>query len=293
MLIKWFKYGSGDSTAAFNYLLNNRVEQGTSKVIRGSSFITKAITKSLKTKKKYKSGCLSFSETTITLKQQEYIMDLFEKILFPGIPKENRNSCWVLHTDKKRIELNFVIPRVELSSNKAFQPYYDKVDRKRFELFRDFINQKFHFTNPNDSKKEQSLNLGEVVKYKKVEHIKHLNEYLQNKVSKGELNNQSDVVEQLQKVGYTISRVGNDYISVKTKNSKAIRLKGPIYSRVWTKYKEDKKTPLNSLLNELNKEIKKSSTYNRMKYYDGLNIDEEDSSLKQAKCCTLTKRIPL
>jgi len=140
MIVKFFKYGSGDGKGAFNYLLNHRVEDGTSRVLRGNADLTLSIIQSLKTKRKYKSGCLSFEEKDISATLKEEIMDLFEETIFPGITEENRNIVWIEHTDKGRLELNFVIPRVELSTFKAFNPYYHKTgDKKRFSLFRDYI----------------------------------------------------------------------------------------------------------------------------------------------------------
>ena len=118
MIVKFFKYGSGDGKSAFNYLLNHRVQDGTSRVLRGNADLTLSIIQSLKTKRKYKSGCLSFEEKNISAKHKEEIMDLFEETIFPGITEENRNIVWIEHTDKGRLELNFVIPRVELSTLK-------------------------------------------------------------------------------------------------------------------------------------------------------------------------------
>ncbi|WP_434221106.1 hypothetical protein, partial [Klebsiella pneumoniae] len=33
---------------------------------------------------------------------------------------------WVEHRDKGRLELNFVIPNIELQSGKRLQPYFDR-----------------------------------------------------------------------------------------------------------------------------------------------------------------------
>lgn len=46
-----------------------------------------------------------------------------------GLDKEQYNICWIQHTDKNRLELNFFILNVELSTEKRLQPYYDKADR--------------------------------------------------------------------------------------------------------------------------------------------------------------------
>ena len=285
MIVKFFKHGSGDGKAAFNYLLNDRVEEGTSKILRGSADITKSIISSLKTKKKYKSGCLSFEEQDISIKKKNEIMDLFEKTIFPGMPSDNRNICWVEHTDKNRLELNFVIPRVELFTNKAFNPYYDRTDRNRMSAFRDYVNTKYKLSNPMDASKQQSLKLGDLVKYKRVEVIKHLDSYIQKLVKKGILKNQSDVVNELKNIGYTISRVSSEYISIKTDTSKPIRLKGKFYSSTW----ENEPIPAQNskeLFNKLNQYIKKASAYNIAKYYCNLKIDSKTIVKKYSNVAT-------
>ncbi|WP_213085254.1 relaxase/mobilization nuclease domain-containing protein, partial [Neisseria gonorrhoeae] len=38
--------------------------------------------------------------------------------------KDQYNCLWVEHRDKGRLELNFVIPNIELLSGKRLQPYY-------------------------------------------------------------------------------------------------------------------------------------------------------------------------
>ena len=39
--------------------------------------------------------------------------------------KNQYSILWVEHQDKGRLELNFVIPNMELQSGKRLQPYYD------------------------------------------------------------------------------------------------------------------------------------------------------------------------
>jgi hypothetical protein len=58
-------------------------------------------------------------------------------MFFPGLDKDQYQILWVQHQDKvnqtqeTRLELNFVIPNVELSTGKRLQPFYAPVDLDR------------------------------------------------------------------------------------------------------------------------------------------------------------------
>ncbi|MGK3325838.1 hypothetical protein ACSLPB_29600, partial [Escherichia coli] len=41
----------------------------------------------------------------------------------PGLEKNQYSILWVEHQDKGRLELNFVIPNMELQTGKRLQPY--------------------------------------------------------------------------------------------------------------------------------------------------------------------------
>lgn len=290
MLVKFFKYGSGNGKSAFNYLLNHRVQEGTSRVLRGHSGLTLSIIQSLQTKKKYKSGCLSFEEKNIPEKIKEKIMDLFEETIFPGIPKENRNIVWIEHTDKNRLELNFVIPRVELATFKAFNPYFHRVDKHRFNTFRDYINTVYKLSNPMDPQKTQTLQLKEMLKYSKNEHVKRLDAYLLSLIQSKSIQNRDELISELKALGYEIPRMGKDYISIKTKNSKAIRLKGKYYKENWEDNEKMQTNTKQALQKKLKKDIEKASIYNRKIFYKQDNL-EDDLILKRREKGLLKKKI--
>ena len=280
MLVKFFKYGSGDGKSAFNYLLNHRVKDGTSRVLRGNADLTLSIIQSLSTKKKYKSGCLSFEEENISAKHKNEIMDLFEDTIFPGISRDNRNIVWVEHTDKNRLELNFVIPRVELSSFKAFNPYYHKVDKRRFSLFRDYVNLNYKFSNPMDSAKEQTLQLGDISKYSKNEQAKRLDAYLLPLIERDIIKNRDELIYELKSLGYEITRKGNDYISIKSKGSKAIRLKGKYYKEDWSEKPNAHLANSKTIFKSLQEAIKSAKNYNQKLFY-GITQGIEKKSVKK------------
>jgi hypothetical protein len=267
MLIKFFKYGEGDGTSAFNYLLNHREQEGTASVLRGSKDFTLSTIKSLTSKKRYKAGCLSFEEENLSQTDKEEIMDLFEEVIFPGMNQEDRNVCWVEHTDKGRLELNFVIPRVFLKTGKAFNPYYHKKDRQRFSAFRDYINLKYGLSNPMDATKQQVLKLSTFLEYNKKQKIEKLNEYLVGLIESNVIHHREGVIQELKALGFEITRQGSDYLSIKEPNgAKAIKLKGKYYHSDWT-IKEKEEIPLKHSFNLLKEQIKLAADYVKQHFY--------------------------
>jgi hypothetical protein len=67
-------------------------------------------------------------------------MDSFEACLFAGLDLDQYNCLWVEHRDKGRLELNFVIPNIELTTGKRLQPYYHSADTKRVDAWRTIQN---------------------------------------------------------------------------------------------------------------------------------------------------------
>ncbi|MBW6086045.1 relaxase/mobilization nuclease domain-containing protein [Escherichia coli] len=65
------------------------------------------------------------------------VMASFERVLMPGLEKNQYSILWVEHRDKGRLELNFVIPNMELQTGKRLQPYYDRADRPRIDALAD------------------------------------------------------------------------------------------------------------------------------------------------------------
>ncbi|WP_208357814.1 relaxase/mobilization nuclease domain-containing protein [Helicobacter pylori] len=240
MLVKFWgiNQGGGDGDGSVNYLLNERVEQGTAKVLKGDANLTKSLLLSLTQKHKACVGCLSFEESNIDESLKYELMESFENALLTQEMQNRYNILWVEHTDKGRLELNFVIPKIDLERQKAFNPYYHKVDLKRIDTWQNVVNLKYTFTNPKDLKKQQISNYhntktpqGKAI----FKNYKELDNYLYNAVTQGFLNSRAEIIELLQASNYEITRQGKDYISVKLPNQqKAKRLKGIIYDERFT-----------------------------------------------------------
>ncbi|WP_181164797.1 relaxase/mobilization nuclease domain-containing protein [Enterovibrio norvegicus] len=112
-------------------------------------------------KHKYISGVLSYSfQDTAKLEANPHIEDEFRELTelfaFAGIEEKDRLIYWVRHTDKDRVENHFVIPRVCLTTSRAFNPFPPKSEYV-FNAFRDFINLKYDLDDPSTPKQEHLI----------------------------------------------------------------------------------------------------------------------------------------
>ncbi len=234
MLVKFWgtNQGGGDGDGSVNYLLNERVKQGTAKVLKGDANLTKSLLLSLTQKHKACVGCLSFEESNIDESLKYELMESFENALLTQEMQGRYNILWVEHTDKGRLELNFVIPKIELGRQKAFNPYYHKVDLKRIDTWKDCINLKHNFTNPKDLEKQHNIQQHQTKNPQNKELLKtyeKLDKLIQDNLGKL-FNSRADIINFLKANQCEVTRQGKDYISVKLPNEpKAKRLKGFYY----------------------------------------------------------------
>lgn len=232
MVVKFFKVkqGGGDGTGSIKYLLDSRVSKGTARILQGDKKLTQDIILSLNKQAKACVGCLSFEEENLPEAQKYEIMRDFENMLMPEM-QGRYNILWVEHTDKGRLELNFVIPKVDLVSGRAFNPYYHKIDVKRKDLWTDLVNLENQFSDPKDPMKARRVQdpLAKTGIFKDVE---RLDIFMHELVAEGAIDSRDKLIEVLKNSGVEVTRQGDDYISVKLENQKkAIRLKGGIYER--------------------------------------------------------------
>ncbi len=234
MLVKFWgiNQGGGDGDGSVNYLLNERVEQGTAKVLKGDANLTKSLLLSLTQKHKACVGCLSFEEPNINESLKYELMESFENALLTQEMQGRYNILWVEHTDKGRLELNFVIPRVDLITQKAFTPYYHSADITRIDLWKDCINLKHNFTNPKNIEKQHNIQQHQTKNPKNKELLatyEKLDKLIQDNLGKL-FNSRADIINFLKDNQCEVTRQGKDYIRVKLPNEpKAKRLKGFYY----------------------------------------------------------------
>ncbi|MCQ2720625.1 relaxase/mobilization nuclease domain-containing protein [Helicobacter pylori] len=234
MLVKFWgiNQGGGDGDGSINYLLNERVKQGTAKVLKGDANLTKSLLLSLTQKHKACVGCLSFEEPNINESLKYELMESFENALLTQEMQGRYNILWVEHTDKGRLELNFVIPRIDLITQKAFTPYYHSADITRIDIWKDYTNLKHVFTNPKDLEKQHNMQCHNTKTPQGKELLatyEKLDKLIQDNLEKL-FNSRDDIINFLKDNQCEVTRQGKDYISVKLPNEpKAKRLKGFYY----------------------------------------------------------------
>jgi len=285
MIVKFFKGGRTlkGAKSAVGYLLNKRVEEGTAKVIKGDPNLTLKIISQIKNKWKFSSGVISFEEK-INSSLLPQIIEEFEKVFFAGMDKDQYNILWVEHKDKGRTELHFIIPRIELRTWKAFNPYLHKKDLKKKDLFQDYINKKYNLKSPKQV--ERYATKAEIKWSNKNNELKkQINTYIEEAIGKGLVEDREDIVNLLTDAGFEITRKGKNYISVKLPDmQKAIRLKGAIYEENFSirraveeerrRNKEYVSRELEEIRRELEERISKDAKYNERRYQV---ISEQDN----------------
>ncbi|MGP1533412.1 MAG: hypothetical protein ACTTJF_05070 [Campylobacter sp.] len=160
MLVKFLPTYTGGGLGSINYLLNERMAAGTARVIKGDENLTRAIIKGIDFTQKTCFGVLSFEEKHDFLdgEQKLKIIKDFERALLGDYMLDRVNVLWVEHSDKNgRLELNFLIPKIDLASGKSFNPYFDKYDQSRIDIFKRIINGEYDLSSPDDPAREQTI----------------------------------------------------------------------------------------------------------------------------------------
>jgi hypothetical protein len=142
MIVDFFRHGSGLSKGCLDYLLV-KIESVNMHLLSGDVELTAQLIDSSPFAKKYTSGCLSFYEHDLSDQDKQQIMQNFEQCLFLVLIKisikfygYSTKTKVNQDTGETRLELNFVIPNVELSTGKRLQPFYAPVDLDRVDLFK-------------------------------------------------------------------------------------------------------------------------------------------------------------
>ena len=238
MLVKFFENEKGGGVGSVYYLLNDRVQEGTARLLRGDKWLTLSLINAIEFKHKVTFGSLNFTEKNLPDKIKTEIMDRFEKMLLAGLERDkNYNILWVEHTDKENLELNFVIPKIELQSLKSLQPYYHKADLSRVDTFKEIINLEYDLSDPNDPARGSRIS-GSRKKKELFKSIQELDEIVQGQVLNGRLNSRDEIIAYLRENGVGVPKVSQEYISVKLPEAKSNkRLKGAVYNERFTSIK--------------------------------------------------------
>lgn len=241
MIVDFFRHGSGLSKGCLDYLLGEDREREHAQVLSGDVALTAQLIDSSPFAKKYTSGCLSFYEHDLSDQDKQQIMQNFEQCLFPGLDKDQYQILWVQHQDKinqdtgeTRLELNFVIPNVELSTGKRLQPFYAPVDLDRVDLFKQITNTEHSLYDPDDPEHRQ-LFLNKKNLPKDIKDFKEqLHQRVYRAVANGEVADRQELVKWLESNQIHVTRQVKNSISIENPYEGAkrpIRLEGEIYEQ--------------------------------------------------------------
>ena len=232
MIVKFHKRGSGRGQGVTQYLLGRNGDREGATLLRGSPAITTALMDNCRFAQRYTSGVLSFAEgDEPDQAARDRIMDTFEHTLLTGLERNQYDILWVEHRDKGRLELNFVIPNIELQTGKRLQPYYDPADRRRVNAWATLVRAEYGLADPNEPERRRAMTLPRDLPSDKSEAAKQITGHLVELVAAGVIENRAMLVAVLEESGFEVTRTVKNSISIKADNGQPIRLKGGIYEQ--------------------------------------------------------------
>ena len=232
MIVKFHPRGRGGGAGPVDYLLGKDRQRDGASVLQGKPEEVRELIDASPYAKKYTSGVLSFAEKDLPPGQREKLMASFERVLMPGLDKDQYSVLWVEHRDKGRLELNFLVPNTELLTGKRLQPYYDRADRPRIDAWQTIVNGRLGLHDPNAPENRRALVTPSALPEAKQEAAQTITRGLLSLASSGELKTRQDVTEALKSAGFEVVRTTKSSISIADPDGgRNIRLKGAIYEQ--------------------------------------------------------------
>ena len=234
MIVKFLPSKSGGGIGSVNYVLNERVQQGTAKILKGDEAQTRAIISQISKKQKVCFGVLSFQESAARISDQtkQEIMADFERTLLGDFMRGRVNILWVQHEDKGgRLELNFIIPKIDLVTGTSFNPFfYSKPDLTRIDLWKKAVNLEYGFSDPDDPGRKNTISASKK-DLKNYANVEALDKTLHELVEAGIIKSRAQMLGLLRNENIQISRETKNSITVILPGStKKNRLQGGIYA---------------------------------------------------------------
>lgn len=235
MIVKFHARGTGAGSGPVDYLLGPDRQREAAVLLRGSPNDVAALIDASDYAKRYTSGVLSFHEADLPVDAKEKMMTSFEKALLPGLDADQYACLWVEHRDKGRLELNFVVPNVELQSGKRLQPWFAPADKPRIDAWKTVVNAQLGLHDPDNPLNKRALCTPRNLPPSKLEAAQAITDGLLSLAASGELRQRDDVIRTLEEAGFTVARETKSSISIADPDGgRNIRLKGMLYERDFT-----------------------------------------------------------
>ena len=238
MLIKFFARGTGSGRGPVEYVTKGEGrEAAPPTVLRGTPERTRELIDGIERQWRYTSGVISFAaEDAPSAADQRQVMDEFERTAFAGLEADQYDILWVRHqhTEGSRVELHFVVPRVELSTGKALNiapPGWQRL----YDPLRDALNWEKGWARPDDPERAREAQpLRE--RPERLADREAITGYLSERIVAGDVQDRAGIVRALEEAGLEVTRQGREYVSVKDRETgEKWRLKGAIYAEGWSR----------------------------------------------------------
>ncbi|BAM06088.1 relaxase family protein [Leptospirillum ferrooxidans] len=246
MIVKLFRRGTGRGSGPVDYLLGETDSNGeprphTPEILFGDPDTIRDVIDSLDFRHKYTSGVLSFAtEERPSPSQQEQVIREFEDLAFAGLSRDRVLVLWVRHTGKDgRVELHFVIPKVDLVTGKQFNAFPPGW-RKDFKDWKNMTNLRNGWADPEDPNRARVRSPGENESPSRSREKERLTDLLIVRIKEGRIHDRKGVVDALKEQGYEVGRLSADYLSVKKPGEKPLRLKGGIFAESFSLEESEK-----------------------------------------------------
>ncbi|MBA1159436.1 relaxase/mobilization nuclease domain-containing protein, partial [Microvirga sp. Marseille-Q2068] len=238
MLIKFFARGTGSGRGPVEYVTKGEGrETAPPVVLRGTPERTCELIDGIARQWRYTSGVISFAaEDAPSAADQRQVMDEFECTAFAGLEEDQYDILWVRHqhTEGSRVELHFVVPRVELSTGKALNiapPGWQRL----YDPLRDALNWEKGWARPDDPERaREAVPVRE--RPERLADREAITGYLSERIVAGDVQDRAGIVRALEEAGLEVTRQGREYVSVKDRETgEKWRLKGAIYAEGWSR----------------------------------------------------------
>ena len=243
MIVRVFKSGTSNGEAPVNYLLSMKDHAGQARgiapeVLEGHPATTIAVINGIQRKHRYVSGVLAFRDDEKPTRAQMYeVIDAFKKTVAPGLSDRHFNSLFVLHLEKNNVEIHWVLPMTEFASGRSKRLNVHPpgaCNLALYEAFTQVTNQRMGYGQviPDNMRAAISVTDRKLPSSKGKRRSAHLlQQEVVQAVQAGHVNNRAELVQWLDnELGVTVTRQGQDYLSVKMPGAtKAMRLRGPLF----------------------------------------------------------------
>ena len=242
MIVEFFRYGAGLSKGPLDYFLGKKRDRDHARVLSGSEQEVAGLIDSSPFAKKYTSGCLSFYESDLSDEAKSKIMAEFEACIFAGMDPGQYRVLWIEHRDKineetgkQRLELNFLIPNVEITTGQRLQPFYHEADLPRVDLFKKIINFEYQLHDPDDPMFRQDIKTKKSLPKNTADIKRVLDVAAKKQIEEGFITDRESMKQWLIDLGLDVTKETAKAISIKNpygdENSRPIRLDGAIYEQ--------------------------------------------------------------